>query len=280
MSQDLTCRQVLARGAAGCVSLGAASVLSNPLVADALAAPRACGMLADIEHVVILIQENRSFDHYFGSYRGGRGFADPGVERLSDGSGLTIFAQPGYPGGYDVDHLYPFHVDSFHNGECTNDINHSWGPQHSYWDGGKLDGFVSGSPRGGRAGQRSSHDGLLHTGRPGLLLRARGCVHDLRPLPLLGNRADGSQPALLDGRVARSRRQGRWANPQHQRHARRPLRHAHLHHDARAAPSGPVPCRTPPPPPRRRGLLGQLLRTVRALTESLSAQLNGLLGRR
>src|ERR1700680_464856 len=36
----------------------------------------ACSKLTDIEHVVIFIQENRSFDHYFGSYRGVRGFAD------------------------------------------------------------------------------------------------------------------------------------------------------------------------------------------------------------
>jgi phospholipase C len=34
----------------------------------------ACAKLSDIDHVVILIQENRSFDHYFGSYRGVRVF--------------------------------------------------------------------------------------------------------------------------------------------------------------------------------------------------------------
>jgi phospholipase C len=66
------------------------------------------------------------------------------VRGLEDGSGLSIFAQPGYPGGFDGDHLYPFHLDSFNNGECTNDIDHSWGPMHAYWDGGKLDGFVTG----------------------------------------------------------------------------------------------------------------------------------------
>src|ERR671937_852761 len=70
------------------------------------------------------------------------GFADPNVLPLDDGSGLSIFAQPGYAGGYAGDHLYPFHLDSYDNGECTNDINHSWAPQHGYWDGGKLDGFV------------------------------------------------------------------------------------------------------------------------------------------
>jgi phospholipase C len=32
--------------------------------------------------VVILMQENRSFDHYFGTLSGVRGFSDPGVLKL------------------------------------------------------------------------------------------------------------------------------------------------------------------------------------------------------
>src|SRR5437764_12715451 len=140
MARSLTRREALGSGAA----LGASMLLSNSLIARALADPPSCGSLGDIQHVVILIQENRSFDHYFGSHFGVTGFADASVLPLSDGSGLSIFAQPGYPGGFDGDHLYPFHFDSFKNGECTNDINHSWGPQHTYWDSGKLDGFVSG----------------------------------------------------------------------------------------------------------------------------------------
>ena len=35
--------------------------------------------LSDVKHVVILMQENRSFDHYFGSLSGVRGFSDPNV---------------------------------------------------------------------------------------------------------------------------------------------------------------------------------------------------------
>src|SRR5271154_1888924 len=34
------------------------------------------GTIRDIKHVVILMQENRSFDHYFGTLRGVRGFGD------------------------------------------------------------------------------------------------------------------------------------------------------------------------------------------------------------
>jgi phospholipase C len=141
----LSTRRELLRGAAGGVAVGASALAYNSLIARALASSPACaGSLNDIEHFVILIQENRSFDHYFGTYRGVTGFADPHALALHDGSGLSVVAQPGYPGGYDGGHLYPFHIDSYSNGECTNDINHSWGPQHTYWDGGKMDAFVTG----------------------------------------------------------------------------------------------------------------------------------------
>src|SRR5207245_8379522 len=100
MSRELTRREILRAGAAGSAAMGASALLSNSLIARALANPPNCGSLPDIEHVVILIQENRSFDHYFGSYRGVHGFADPAALNLTDGSGLKVFAQPGYPGGF------------------------------------------------------------------------------------------------------------------------------------------------------------------------------------
>ena len=39
--------------------------------------------LSEIEHVVVLMQENRSFDHYFGAMPGVRGFADPACPRAA-----------------------------------------------------------------------------------------------------------------------------------------------------------------------------------------------------
>jgi len=129
MKTDLTRRQMLKAGAAA----GASALAYNSLIARALANPPHCGSLKDIQHVVILIQENRSFDHYFGTYRGVTGFADPNALP-------GVFAQSGYSGAPNG--LYPFHLDTFHNGECTNDINHSWAPQHAYWDNGAMDGFV------------------------------------------------------------------------------------------------------------------------------------------
>jgi phospholipase C len=123
----LTRREALRAGAA---LAGALAVPKS--VRDALAAAPRCGRLSDIDHVVIFVQENRSFDHYFGTYRGVRGFA------ARDGR----FAQPGYPApGYDGK-LLPFHIDSNANGQCTHDITHDWGPQHRSWNGGAMDGFV------------------------------------------------------------------------------------------------------------------------------------------
>src|ERR1700722_18756803 len=58
----------------------AAGALASPATiarALAIAPARRTGTIMDVEHVVILMQENRSFDHYFGAMRGVRGFDDP-----------------------------------------------------------------------------------------------------------------------------------------------------------------------------------------------------------
>src|SRR3546814_18789846 len=62
--------------------------------------PRRAGTLKDIKHVVLLMQENRSFDHYFGMLSGVRGFGDPDALMLS--TGRTVFHQPAAasPAGY------------------------------------------------------------------------------------------------------------------------------------------------------------------------------------
>src|ERR1700727_2505197 len=50
------------------------------------------GTIKDVKHIVVLMQENRSFDHYLGSLRGVRGFSDPRAVTLS--SGNSVFQQP------------------------------------------------------------------------------------------------------------------------------------------------------------------------------------------
>jgi phospholipase C len=95
-----------------------------------------CAKISDVDHVVILMQENRSFDHYFGSYKGARGFSDASA----------AFRQP-YPGNTSSSPtgvLLPFHLDTTQtNAACTHDITHDWIPQHQSWDNGAMDGFVT-----------------------------------------------------------------------------------------------------------------------------------------
>ena len=45
--------------------------------AAAIPAHRRLGTIQDVEHIVVLMQENRSFDPYFGTLNGVRGFGDP-----------------------------------------------------------------------------------------------------------------------------------------------------------------------------------------------------------
>ncbi|MCU1494999.1 MAG: phospholipase [Acidimicrobiaceae bacterium] len=143
----LTRRQLLASfgfvGAAAAVSGPARSWArtSNALglVRLAAATTPAGSDLGAVEHIVFLMMENRSYDHYFGAYPRGRGFDDH--PRTS----LGAFAQS-YPGATTLSPpnvLLPFHLDSLAGEECTDDLTHDWGPQHLCWDNGAMDAFVS-----------------------------------------------------------------------------------------------------------------------------------------
>src|SRR5204863_5855956 len=72
--------------------------------ASAIAANSTHGSIRDVEHVVVLMQENRSFDHYFGTLNGVRGYGDPRAVRLP--SGDPVWQQPN--GG---DTLLPYRPD-------------------------------------------------------------------------------------------------------------------------------------------------------------------------
>jgi phospholipase C len=114
----------------GCATGGSVSVSSPSTPSPS------CSQLSDIEHVVILIQENRSFDHYFGSYRGVRGFSDQSMAFQQPDPANTTNSPVGT--------LLPFHLDtSTTNAACTHDITHDWVPQHQSWDNGAMDGFVT-----------------------------------------------------------------------------------------------------------------------------------------
>jgi phospholipase C len=106
--------------------------------------------LSDVAHVVILMQENRSFDHYFGTLSGVRGFSDPNALRQSvGGREYPIFDQFGYQPGKGADpagYLQPFRLTSdppLRDGQTLNDISHTWGAQHQSWNHGAMDKFVT-----------------------------------------------------------------------------------------------------------------------------------------
>ncbi|GAA4477657.1 phosphocholine-specific phospholipase C [Gluconacetobacter asukensis] len=110
--------------------LAAGGVLPDNL-RRALAIPphRVTGTIADVAHVVILMQENRSFDHYFGCLNGVRGYGDPRAERLPDGS--SVFAQPDGMGG----RVLPFRLDTAHTSSaCLASLDHSWKGTQAAWD--------------------------------------------------------------------------------------------------------------------------------------------------
>ena len=97
-------RDLLKLGAAG---LSAASLVSLRK-AMAIPARDATGSLMDVEHVVIFMQENRAFDHYFGTFAGVRGQGDPRPLRL--GNGHHVWRQPSdeHTDGY----VMPYWADS------------------------------------------------------------------------------------------------------------------------------------------------------------------------
>jgi phospholipase C len=56
-----------------------AARLAPPLRAAAPAAPDPQGLREKIDHIIVIYQENRSFDHYFGAYRPPGGGAVAGL---------------------------------------------------------------------------------------------------------------------------------------------------------------------------------------------------------
>ena len=120
------------------VSTGALAAAFPASIKRALAIPahHRTGTIADVEHIVILMQENRSFDHYFGTLRGVRGFGDPRAIALP--SGQPVWYQPNGDG-----YVLPFHPGAPNLGlQFLEDLAHDWTDTHEAWNGGKYDQWV------------------------------------------------------------------------------------------------------------------------------------------
>jgi phospholipase C len=128
---------------AAATGAGFASTVFPPSIRKALAIPPACsrGTIEDVEHVVILTQENRSFDHYFGTLRGVRGFGDRLPIPVPDSPGIvnaTVWFQPEASGSGQV--VAPFRLDTAQSFEYmrVEGTPHAWPDSQGAWGGGVM----------------------------------------------------------------------------------------------------------------------------------------------
>jgi phospholipase C len=136
----MTRRQFVASAAALAGAAGLAGVLPRSLATVAAATPPHGFDLSQVKHLVFQMQENRSFDHYFGTYPGARGFSDPTAIRLP--TGRTVFQQPDPAnlGGY----IEPYHMSTVTTGAAAvPSLSHTWHDEHAVWDHGAMDGWLS-----------------------------------------------------------------------------------------------------------------------------------------
>ncbi|POZ62058.1 phosphocholine-specific phospholipase C [Chromobacterium alticapitis] len=128
---ELSRREFLKLSAAG-IAAGAIP----PGLAAAMGVKPAGRSLSAVKHVVVFMQENRSFDHYFGNLRGVRGFGDRSALQLRNGN--SVFRQP-----HLLSTEFPFHLDTGRtSAQYLGDLDHSWTGTHAAWNNGKYDGWV------------------------------------------------------------------------------------------------------------------------------------------
>src|ERR1041384_841733 len=121
------------------------SLAFPPVIRRALAIPahQRTGTIADVEHVVILMQENRSFDHYFGTLNGVRGFGDRFPIPVPDAPGIakkTVWLQANGATAPAPSVVAPFRLDTraafaVMRGTGT---PHTWATAQGAWDDGRL----------------------------------------------------------------------------------------------------------------------------------------------
>ncbi len=111
----------------------AATAIWSSWLQDALAieANNATRSIRDVEHIVILMQENRSFDHYFGTMKGVRGFGDRFPIPLE--SGQRAFFQSD---GKKI--IPPYHANKkTSNAALINGTPHDLTDMQAAWNQGK-----------------------------------------------------------------------------------------------------------------------------------------------
>nr|WP_205781620.1 phospholipase C [Mycobacterium alsense] len=121
-------------------STGALMSLAGPVIEKAYGAGPCSGHLSDIEHFVLLMQENRSFDHYFGTLSGTDGFNTPSPAFQQ--KGWNPMTQALDPNGVTIPYRFDTTRGPLLDGECVNDPGHDWITMHGAWNGGHNDGWL------------------------------------------------------------------------------------------------------------------------------------------
>ncbi len=136
-------RRAVLRGLAGA---GATAALPDSIrQALAIQPQGTTGTISDVKHIVVLMQENRSFDHYFGTLRGVRGYNDPRAVKQY-GSGKSIFEQPNLNAAGVTQSpatILPFHPTVANLGQqFLTGLPHAWADAHKAWNNGHNDRWV------------------------------------------------------------------------------------------------------------------------------------------
>ncbi|KKK15636.1 putative hemolytic phospholipase C precursor [Aspergillus ochraceoroseus] len=106
----------------------------------ALASASNAASLKDVKHVVMLMMENRSFQHYFGTMSGVRGFADPNVQINPDGKSVWYQNATGLTDA--ADYLLPYWLnylggeENYNKSQCLCAGANNWIPTHQAMNGG------------------------------------------------------------------------------------------------------------------------------------------------
>lgn len=145
MSTPLSRREFLRNAMILSGGAGAFSLMPATIARAAAIEPDADSTFMDAEHVVILMQENRSFDHVYGTLSGVRGFDDPRAITLADGN--PVWLQTDRAGRTHA----PWHLD-IHGSKSTwtSCLPHGRGDQLAANNGGKHDGWLDAKRMGAK----------------------------------------------------------------------------------------------------------------------------------
>jgi phospholipase C len=134
----MTSRRKFLQSAAGSGLSAAVLATFPPGIRRALAIPahHDTGTIKDVKHVVLLMMENRSFDSYFGTFKGVRGYGDRFAAPAANGQNIfyQTYTKTNPPTTYT-----PYHLDEDQgNAQRAGSTPHSWADTQAAWDQGRM----------------------------------------------------------------------------------------------------------------------------------------------